>query len=398
MTDSFLEPFLNPGGFGALPPSTGAIAVPETPEVTAQRLATAKVAQTKPGGDPYWNDPNARTNPFPAATSALSGIGATINNAASAEMTNAADARANPAAHSVAERVAGFPAAAQSMMRFGATPQEQANFAVADAKPSLMDSISQWFRGIHIGGTPPAAVAAPPAAVAVPSDTGMTTADIQGQGIPAPGTGAMVNNSTGRVTNFNTGAPARMGARVAMAAPSGFSEESGSSTNNAPTGSIASALGAIMNIKERTSAQNRTAAVQAAQLHAGGTMKERAEAAEIQARLALAGKAASPAQAADIVNKHAQVKDDKVELPIANQPTTNPDKSVNMVVTENGKKVFKNVPLQQTPQIATQVQYEADIAKLGSKTAVDAEYAKRNITPPTYGGLGSGSENPRQHW
>lgn len=108
----------------------------------------------------------------------------------------------------------------------------------------------------------PAPVAAPAPAFASaaptmePAYTGMTAADIHGTTIPPRGTGAIVNESTGKVTNIGSPTPAGPGA-----APQGY---------QAAPGSLASFYGAGMRMKQ---AATKDAAARTAALKLPETMK-----------------------------------------------------------------------------------------------------------------------------
>lgn len=182
--------------------------------------------------------------------------------------------------------------------------------------------------------------------------TPLTAADVTGTAVPQPGTGAFVNNATGKVTNLSTPASA-----------TGLGANSERWVNRAEPGSLASFFGAAMNQKQ---AATQEAAARAAALKLPETAKNVAEATAIQQRIALAASEADPVKKAAILAGH-NPPESKAQIPLGNQPMTGADKT--MVVYENG--VAKSVPIQQPPQ-ATIESLQA-YAKAQGKTMTPAQ-------------------------
>lgn len=149
------------------------------------------------------------------------------------------------------------------------------------------------------------------------------------------------------------------------AAPQGF---------QARAGSLASFFGGAMRQKQAATAEK---AAQAAALKLPETMKSAAEATILSERMKLAAAETDPARKAAILAGHV-MPEPKLQAPPNMQPLPG-DKDQSGVVFDPAKGAFRKVPITQT---ATAADFAADVKRLGSKAAVLAEYARRNITPP----------------
>lgn len=201
--------------------------------------------------------------------------------------------------------------------------------------------------------TTPALTSAPPARE--PAYAGMTAADIHGTAIPPRGTGAILNESTGKVTNIGSRTPDGPGA-----APQGF---------QARPGSLASFFGAAMRQKQ---AGAQDAAARATALKLPEIAKTQAETTILSERAKLAAAEPDPAKKAAILSGTSLPKDETT-FPTGLQPLEG-----GYGVGAKGGKLTR-VPI---TQAATTADFAADVKRLGSKEAVLAEYARRNITPP----------------
>lgn len=150
---------------------------------------------------------------------------------------------------------------------------------------------------------PTAATPAPVAAPTMePAYTGMTAADIHGTTIPPRGTGAIVNESTGKVTNIGSPTPAGPGA-----APQGY---------RAAPGSLASFYGAGMRMKQAAATD---AAARATALKLPEFAKTGAEATILSERMKLAAAETDPAKKAAILSGTSFPKDE-MTFPTGLQP------------------------------------------------------------------------------
>lgn len=192
----------------------------------------------------------------------------------------------------------------------------------------------------------PAPVAAPAPAFASaapamePAYTGMTAADIHGTTIPPRGTGAILNESTGKVTNIGSPTPAGPGA-----VPQGY---------QAAPGSLASFFGGA--VRQRSAAAGERAA-QAAALKLPETMKSAAEATILSERMKLAAAEPDPARKAAILAGHV-MSEPKLQAPPNMQPMPG-DKDQSGVVFDPAKGAFRKVPI---TQAATTANIDAALA------------------------------------
>ncbi len=186
--------------------------------------------------------------------------------------------------------------------------------------------------------TTPALTSAPPARE--PAYAGMTAADIHGTAIPPRGTGAILNESTGKVTNIGSRTPDGPGA-----APQGF---------QAAPGSLASFFGGAMRQKQ-AGAQDKAA--QAAALKLPESLKSMTEASILSERMKLAAAETDPAKKAAILAGHV-MPDPKLQAPPNMQPLPG-DKDQSGVVFDPAKGAFRKVPI---TQAATTANIDAALA------------------------------------
>lgn len=190
-----------------------------------------------------------------------------------------------------------------------------------------------------------------------------TSADIDNGRVPAPGTGVIRNNATGRLIQIDSPPP-----------PAAVSAEPPLEPGYQ---GIRGYVGALMNQRRaaQTEAQKMATALKMPELY-----KTTAEAAKLEAIQKLAAAEPDPVKKAAILSGYAPAES-SVTVPQGYMGDFTKDIPVITTKGPGAGTVRLTQPLR-AGQVATAADLAADIKRLGSRAAVLAEYKRRNITPP----------------
>lgn len=228
------------------------------------------------------------------------------------------------------------------------------------------------------------------------------SADINSVRRPEPGFGAFKNNATGVVTNLGVIPPStadfissyqRSGIppdrwQALLESEPALKAQGAGAIPVAPVGTHAAAIGALMNIKERTGQATQAQLTDKLLLDyalKAPSARESASKADLHtATLEQARRGADlgfgPSDISLILAGRAGLSPSFGE-----SVTSLPDKTGAITLiqkTGQGAGAVRKVIPQQAPQTASAADFAADVKRLGSRDAVLREYAKQNITPP----------------
>ena len=191
----------------------------------------------------------------------------------------------------------------------------------------------------------------------------LTATDIRGTMVPKPGTGAFVNNTTGKVTNL-TAQPTGYGA-----APVAY---------QSARGGMGAFVGAMLNMK-RSAAQDKQA--QESALKLPDMTKNAYEAEALRQRIALANQQTDPLMRAAILAGH-NPPENRLQAPPNLQPLPG-DKDQSGVVFDANTGTFRKVPIQPAAKNITMAEATASAEKNGlnlTPAQIRAELAQRGYT------------------